>query len=96
MSNFEIYEIVNILGFILGTLFGIVAQKNQFCFSGSIKDYLLTKSTKRGASVVMAMIVAIISTYFIASFYELQLTETNYHKQNINYFTLIFGSNSYF
>lgn len=91
MSNFEIYEIVNILGFILGTLFGIVAQKNQFCFSGSIKDYLLTKSTKRGASVVMAMIVAIISTYFIASFYELQLTETNYHKQNINYFTLIFG-----
>ena len=91
MSNFEIYEIVNILGFILGTLFGIIAQKNQFCFSGSIKDYILTKSTKRGASVVMAMIIAVIATYFMASFYELDLTETNYHKDNINYFTLILG-----
>lgn len=91
MASFEVYEIVNILGFILGTLFGIVAQKNQFCFSGSIKDYILTKSTKRGASVVMAMLVAVIATYFMASHYELDLTTTSYHKQNINYFTLIFG-----
>ena len=62
MFDLEIYEIVNILGLVIGLIFGAIAQKNQFCFSGSIKDYILTKSTKRGASVVMAMIVAIIST----------------------------------
>lgn len=91
MSNFEVYEIVNIFGFILGTLFGIVAQKNQFCFSGSIKDYILTKSTKRASSVVMAMLVAVVATYFVSSIYELDLTSTNYHKQNANYFTIILG-----
>jgi hypothetical protein len=55
MFDLEIYEIINILGLGLGMLFGIVAQKNQFCFSGSIKDYILLKSTRRGASVVFAM-----------------------------------------
>ena len=51
MFDLEIYEIINILGLGLGMLFGMIAQKNQFCFSGSIKDYILLKSTRRGASV---------------------------------------------
>lgn len=46
MFDLEIYEIINILGLFIGIAFGIIAQKNQFCFSGSIKDYILTKSTK--------------------------------------------------
>ena len=32
LENFEVYEIVNISAFILGLLFGAIAQKNQFCF----------------------------------------------------------------
>lgn len=47
MFELETYEIVNILGLIIGLAFGMIAQKNQFCFSGSIKDYVLIKSTKK-------------------------------------------------
>ena len=83
MFDLEIYEIVNILGLVIGLIFGAIAQKNQFCFSGSIKDYILTKSTKRGASVVMAMIVAIISTTLMANYFEIDLTQSSYYKSNI-------------
>jgi uncharacterized membrane protein YedE/YeeE len=90
-EEYEIYKIVNILGFILGVLFGIVAQKCQFCFSGSIKDYMLTKSTKRGASVVLAMIVAIVSTSLITNFNDIDFISTNFYKENVNYFTIVLG-----
>ena len=91
LANYEIYEIINILGFLLGISFGMVAQKNQFCFSGSIKDYILTNSTKRASSVIMAMIVAISSTYLISLYFEIDLTQTNYFRENINYFSIILG-----
>ena len=91
MFEFEIFETVNILGLLLGLAFGMVAQKKQFCFSGSIKDYILTKSTKRASSVIMAMIVAIIATSIVATQYEIDLTDTRYYKDNINYFAIIFG-----
>lgn len=91
MFELEIFEIVNLLGLFLGLAFGMVAQKKQFCFSGSIKDYILTKSTKRAASVVMAMIVAIIATSIVSTNFDIDLTETRYYKENINYFAIIFG-----
>lgn len=91
MFDLETYELVNILGLFIGIIFGIIAQKNQFCFSGSIKDYILTKSTKRGASVIMAMIVAIISTTIITNNFQIDLTQSSYFKTNINYFAVIAG-----
>ena len=91
MSEFEIYEIVNILGLLIGITFGAIAQKKQFCFSGSIKDYILTKSTKRASSVLMAMITAIISTTIVANYYDIDLTYSNYYRENINYFSIIIG-----
>lgn len=90
-EELEIYQYVNILGFILGIAFGVIAQKQQFCFSGSIKDFVLTKSTRRGASVIMAMIVAITATTLMTNQFELDLTTTNYYKSNINYFAIIIG-----
>lgn len=90
-EELEIYQYVNILGFILGIAFGVIAQKQQFCFSGSIKDYILTKSTRRGASVIMAMIVAIVATTLMSNHFEVDLTETNYYKSNINYVAIIIG-----
>ena len=91
MFDLEIYEIINILGLFIGIAFGVIAQKNQFCFSGSIKDYILTKSTKRGASVIMAMITAIVSTTIIANYFQIDLTQSSYFKNNINYFAVIAG-----
>ena len=91
MFDLETYEIINILGLFIGIAFGVIAQKNQFCFSGSIKDYILTKSTKRGASVIMAMIIAIISTTLMANYFQIDLTQSAYFKNNINYFAVITG-----
>lgn len=92
MEELEIFEIVNLLGLALGIFLGAIAQKNQFCFSGSIKDYILTKSTMRGSSVIMAMITAIIATTLVATQFELDLTSTVYYRENINYFAVIFGA----
>jgi len=91
LENYEIFKIVNLSAFILGALFGMIAQKNQFCFSGSIKDYILMNSTKRGASVVMAIIVAIVATYVVSTVNNIDLTQANYFKEDINYFTIILG-----
>ena len=74
MEELEVYETVNILALVIGLIFGAIAQKKQFCFSGSIKDYILTKSTMRASSVIMAIIVAIISTTIISSYFEIDLS----------------------
>jgi uncharacterized protein len=91
MDSLEVYQIVNILGFILGLALGAIGQKKQFCFSGSIKDYILTKSTMRASSVIMAMIVAIISTTLLSNYFEIDFSESNYYRENLNYFSIIFG-----
>ncbi|QEZ89276.1 putative sulfur transporter [Aliarcobacter cibarius] len=91
MFELETYSLVNILGLALGIIFGFIAQKNQFCFSGSIKDFLQIKSTKRAASVIMAMIVAVISTQIISNYFEIDLTQSAYFKKDINYFAIIVG-----
>lgn len=87
----ETYTIINIFAFIIGLLFGVIAQKNQFCFSGSIKDYFLTSSTKRAASVVVAMISAIAFTQIIAYIYNIDLMKSYYFQDNTNYFSIILG-----
>ncbi|WP_141051754.1 YeeE/YedE thiosulfate transporter family protein [Aliarcobacter cryaerophilus] len=91
MFDLEIYEIVFIAFFAIAFVFGFFAQQKQFCFSGSLKDYIQIKSTKRAASVVMAMIVAIISTQIFASIFEIDLSSSSYFKSNINYFAIIIG-----
>jgi hypothetical protein len=47
--DLEIYEIVFIAFFAIAFVFGFFAQQKQFCFSGSLKDYIQIKSTKRGS-----------------------------------------------
>lgn len=91
MFDLEFYEFINILGFVIGIVFGAVAQKTQFCFSGSIKDFILMKSTRRASSVVFAMIVAIIGTAIVSSIYDIDLGESQYLRENINYFSIILG-----
>jgi len=90
-ETYEIFEIVNAFALLMGIIFGVVAQKTQFCFSGSIKDYILMSSTKRAASVIMAMITAIVSTYILTLFYDIDLSETVWLSDELNYFTIILG-----
>jgi len=92
IDNYEIYEQVNILALFVGIVFGAIAQKNQFCFSGSIKDYILSSSTRRMASAIFAIIIAIISTSIIALLYDIDLKSSVYYKDEINYFSIILGA----
>ncbi|MBT3280475.1 MAG: YeeE/YedE family protein [Campylobacteraceae bacterium] len=89
--NYEIFEIVNIVAMTIGITFGAIAQKTQFCFNGAIKDYILLGSTRRASSVIIAMISAILFTYTVNIIYDLDLTETVWFNENINYFTIVIG-----
>jgi len=88
---FEIYEIVNLIALSIGIIFGAVSQKTQFCFSGSIKDYLLFSSTRRASSVIMAMIISILGTYILAEYFDVEFSESLWRKEEINYFSIILG-----
>jgi len=90
-QNIEIFETVNLFALLIGIIFGVVAQKTQFCFSGSIKDYLLFSSTRRASSVIMAMIVAVIGTYILGEYFEVEFSEALWRKDEINYFSIILG-----
>ncbi len=74
----------------IGFLYGFIAQREQFCFSGGIKDFILFKQTKRTASLLMAMIVAIVGTQFIGGKFEIDFADSRYFN-NINYLFLVFG-----
>lgn len=91
LESLESYEVVNIVAFVIGLAYGIVAQKTQFCFSGSIKDFVLTKSTRRSASVLMAVLSAIVSSQFLAHTYGIDLAKSVYLQTDINYFSILFG-----
>lgn len=87
----ESYQIVNIFAFLIGLTYGVVAQKTQFCFSGAIKDFVLTKSTRRAASVLTAVITAIIASQVLAHAYEIDLAKSVYLQSDINYFSILLG-----
>ena len=94
MSYFEAlesYQIVNIFAFLIGLTYGVVAQKTQLCFSGAIKDFVLTKSTRRAASVLTAVITAIITSQILANIYDIDLSKSVYLQSDINYFSIILG-----
>lgn len=91
IETLELYQIVNILAFLIGIIYGVVAQKTQFCFSGAIKDFILTKSTRRAASVVTAVITAIIASQVLAHTYDINLAKSVYLQADINYFSILLG-----
>lgn len=91
LDELELYQIVNIFALLIGILYGMLAQKTQFCFSGSIKDYILNKSTRRSASVITAMITAIVSSQLLSTLYAIDFEQTIYLQANMNYITIIIG-----
>lgn len=78
------------ISFFIGLTYGFIAQRKQFCFSGSIKDIILFKHSRRTASLVVAITTAIISTQVVGYFYDIDLTDTKYYS-NINYLFIILG-----
>ena len=90
-EELELYQIVNLFAFLIGIIYGLVAQKTQFCFSGSIKDYILSKSTRRSASVITTMITAIVSSQLLSALYGIDFDQTIYLQAEMNYITIIIG-----
>lgn len=80
----------NLCALILGFLYGYISQQTQFCFSGSVKDIVLFKHTKRLASIIMAMISAIFFTTLGSIVFNIDLTQTIYYT-NANYLFIIIG-----
>jgi uncharacterized membrane protein YedE/YeeE len=78
------------ISFIIGLSYGVIAQRKQFCFSGSIKDIILFSHTRRTASLIVAITTAIFATQAIGYFYSVDFTTTRYYM-NINYLFIILG-----
>jgi uncharacterized membrane protein YedE/YeeE len=74
----------------IGFAYGFVAQREQFCFSGGIKDIILFKHTRRTASLVVAITTTIILTQILGFYQEMDFQETRYYS-NINYLFIILG-----
>ena len=83
-------NIFTIIALLLGLAYGFVAQQKQFCFSGSIKDIILFKHTRRTASLVVAITTAVFATQALGFLYEIDYTTTKYYV-NINYLFIILG-----
>jgi len=78
------------LSLLLGFLYGFIAQREQFCFSGAIKDRILFEQKKRSASLIVAILTALLVTQFIAQKFEINLLDTRYYL-NINYLLIPLG-----
>ena len=74
----------------IGVAYGVIAQREQFCFSGGIKDLILFKHTRRTASLIIAITTAIIFTQIFSEIYNVDLTQTRYYL-NVNYLFIIIG-----
>lgn len=79
-----------IISLFIGFLYGVIAQRKQFCFSGGIKDLILFKHTRRTASLIVAITTAILFTQLISYMYEIDLMQTKYYL-NINYLFIVIG-----
>lgn len=75
---------------IFGFLYGFIAQREQFCFSGGIKDFILFGQTKRTASLIMAILTAILATQYFGYKLEIDFLDTRYFS-NVNYLFIVVG-----
>jgi len=80
----------NIVALLIGITYGALAQLKQFCFSGGIKDLILFKHTRRTASLIVAIAIAIFSTQAVSFIFDINLTNTRYFS-NVNYIFIIMG-----
>jgi uncharacterized membrane protein YedE/YeeE len=81
---------ISITALSIGLIYGFIAQRKQFCFSGSIKDMILFKHTKRATSLLLAMLTAIVTTQLLTYSFDIDLTDTRYFTST-NYLFIIIG-----
>jgi len=91
MFDFSDEFLFSVLAIFIGFIYGVIAQRKQFCFSGGIKDLILFKHTRRTASLIVSITTAILATQLISYIYGIDLSETKYFL-NINFILIVLGS----
>ncbi len=65
-------------GFVIGVVFGVVAQRSGFCFARGLREWVLDRNTRRAAAVVLAMATAILGTGTLAALGRVELSRSIY------------------
>jgi len=86
-SDINIFLLISLA---LGFAYGFIAQREQFCFSGGIKDIILFKHTRRTASLIVAITTTVILTQIASWYFSIDFTSTKYYS-DVNYLFIIVG-----
>lgn len=79
-------------GLIAGVLFGALVQASSFCFRSAVLEVYSKKVSKPQLSAwVVAILIAIIGTQWLANNTGIQLTETRYLSSSLAWFGMIVG-----
>jgi len=91
MEDLPITTVVASLGFGLGLVFGITAQRTNFCTMGSISDIVFMGDWNRFRAWMLAMAVAILGSQALHASGTVDLGETIYLTTNFGWLGAILG-----
>lgn len=91
MNELNVTTIVGLGGFIIGLVFGAVAQRTNFCTMGSISDLVLMGDGRRFRAWLLAIAVAIIGTQALYFAGSVDINKSIYLSANLGWLGAIIG-----
>ena len=91
MSELDTTTLVGIGGFLIGLVFGAVAQRTNFCTMGGISDLVLMGDGRRFRAWVLAIAVAIIGTQALHFAGLIDINKSIYLTSNFGWLGAIIG-----
>jgi len=91
MDDFPIIYVVTSLGFVLGIIFGSVAQKTHFCTMGAISDIFFIGDWNRFRAWMMAMAIAVLGSQAMHMMGVLDLSNSIYLSSTLGWAGAVIG-----
>jgi uncharacterized protein len=91
MSGLATTTIVGLGGFVIGLMFGAIAQRTNFCTMGAISDLVLMGDGRRLRAWMLAIAVAIIGTHLLYFAGTIDINKSIYLMPNLGWFGAILG-----
>ncbi|HVZ54711.1 MAG TPA: YeeE/YedE family protein [Pseudolabrys sp.] len=91
MGEIDTATLVGIGGFLIGLVFGAVAQRTNFCTMGGISDFVLMGDGRRFRAWVLAIAVAIIGTQALHFAGLIDINKSIYLTSNFGWLGAIVG-----
>lgn len=91
MEEMEITTLVGSAAFIAGGLFGMIANKTNFCTMGAVSDYVYMGNAERLRAWMLAIAVAILGSQYMHTSGMVNLGESIYLTSNFGWFGAILG-----